>query len=314
MHILVTGANSFVGRFLCEILHEQGHTVCRTIRSASNDVPHPNKQQTHETGSINGQTDWSDALEGVDVVVHLAARVHVMDETATDPLAAFRDVNTAGTLNLARQSVAAGVQRFINMSTIGVHGRTTPIDQPFTEDSPANPVIPYAQSKWEAEQGLVEYRQAMPIVTVRAPLIYGPGAPGNFERLVRWVARGIPLPLGAIHNRRSFAAVQNVADFLALCVTHSAAANQAFLVADDEVVSTTEFLKHIATAMQRPARLVPVPEVVMRLPLQAIGKARLLDQLWASLVVDTTKARTVLGWQPVMTLDEGLAKAVVPYQ
>jgi UDP-glucose 4-epimerase len=247
-------------------------------------------------GGIDGNTDWQDVLTGCEVVVHLAARVHVMQEATANPLEEFRRVNVQGTLNLARQAAAAGVRRFVFVSSIKVYG----------------------VSKMEAEQGLREIARqtGMEVVIIRPPLVYGPGVKANFAAMMRWLRRGVPLPLGAIHNQRSLVALDNLVDLLVTCLTHPAAANQTFLVSDGEDVSTTELLRRMGQALGRPARLLPVPTSWLKLAAAMVGKVQgarfmpdVVQRLCGSLQVDIEKTRRLLGWTPPVSLDEGLKKA-----
>lgn len=303
--VVVTGANGYVGSHCCAALKQAGYIVRGTIRTAQ-----PLDVETFVTGDVGPDTDWTHALDGADVVIHTAARVHIFDETEPDSLAAFRRVNVAGTIRLAQQAAAAGVKRFLFISTVGIFGQKTPPDIPFTEKSPPHPYNPYAQSKWEAEQHLQSLNADMEIVIVRAPLVYGPGAPGNFDRLVRWVSKGVPLPLGGLNNRRSFVGIDNLVDFLVLCVEHPAAAGQTLLVTDGEDLSTTQLIQHLARAQGKNILLIPVPPHPVRWALQLLGRQRLADQLYGSLVIDSSQTRQLTGWTPPVAVAEGLRRAV----
>ncbi len=265
-----------------------------------------------QVGDLLPNTDWSMALQGIDGVVHCAARVHVMQDDVTDPLQAYREVNVNGTLNLARQAAQAGVGRFVYVSSIKVNGEATQPGRPFTADDVPAPLDPYGVSKLEAEQGLrnIEAQTSMEVVIVRPPLVYGPGVKANFESMMRWVARGIPLPLGAIHNARSMVALDNLVDLLVTCLTHPAAAGKTFLVSDGEDVSTTELLRRTAQTMGKKAFLLPVPASVLELGASLLGKRAVAQRLCGSLQVDIEKTRRLLGWSPPLTLDQGLKKAV----
>jgi len=242
--------------------------------------------------------------------VHCAARVHVMADTAANPLAEFRRVNVQGTLNLARQAAAAGVRRFAFVSSIGVNGAET-FGLPFSAQDVAAPHSPYAVSKYEAELGLqaLAAETGMEVVIIRPPLVYGLGAPGNFGSLIRWLRRGVPLPLGAIHNQRSLVSLDNLVDLIVTCLTHPAAINQTFLVSDGEDVSTTELLRRMGQALGRPARLVPVPVSWLKLAAKLVGKPDVAQRLCGSLQVDIEKTRRLLGWTPPLSLDQGLKRA-----
>jgi nucleoside-diphosphate-sugar epimerase len=310
--VLVTGAGGFVGRRLVSWLITNGFRVRPTAPPDEANLPHGNAVRVK---AIGAGTDWSPALNNADVVIHLAARVHILNETASDPLHAFRLVNTHSTECLARQAVQAGVRRLVFVSTIGVHGPTTPIDQPLTEDAPIRPYNAYAQSKWEAEQVLreIEADTGLEVVIVRPPLIYGPGAPGNFGRLLQWVVRGVPLPLGLTRNRRSLISLANLVDFLGVCTTHPQAAGRTFLVSDNEDLSTTELVRRLACAFNRPARLIPVPEKLARIVARLIRHEQIVDQLWGSLVLEMSYARKQLAWLPGVTVNEALQEIAQYY-
>jgi len=267
----------------------------------------PSGVESALTEDLAVEGDWRAALDGVDAVVNCAARVHVMRETSADPLAEFRRVNVAGTLNLARQAADVGVRRFVYISSIGVNGAET-FEKPFTAEDKAAPHSPYAVSKHEAELGLRQLAQetGLEVVIIRPPLVFGPSAPGNFNKLLLIVYRGIPLPIGAIHNKRSLVALDNLVDLILTCVHHPAAANQTFLVSDGEDLSTTELLRRTGAALGRPARLIPVPAVVLRTATRLLGKAGFAQQLCGSLQVDINKTRDLLGWAPLVSVDEAL--------
>jgi nucleoside-diphosphate-sugar epimerase len=308
--ILVTGGTGFVGKAVLQRLLS-GDSLERVAVAVRQDIHQwPDKVVPCVIGNLDSSTDWSVALDGITAVVHCAARVHVVSETAVDPLKEFRRVNVEGTLNLARQASAANVRRFVFVSSIGVNGAET-INQPFTTKDRVAPHSPYAVSKYEAELGLLALgtETGMEVVIIRPPLVYGPGAPGNFGSLMRWLQRGIPLPLGAIHNQRSLVALNNLVDLIVTCVTHPAAANQTFLVSDGEDVSTTELLRRMGQAMGCPARLIPVPVSWLKLAAAMMGKQDVAQGLCGSLQVDIVKTRRLLGWSPPLSLDEGLRRA-----
>ncbi|MDB5866693.1 MAG: NAD-dependent dehydratase [Betaproteobacteria bacterium] len=303
--ILVTGANGFVGRALCAELARRGHEVVAAVRDARHAAGLPGR--TVEVGTLRPDTDWSAALEGVDVVVHLAARVHVMKENASDPLAAFRALNVAATQRLADAAAAARVKRFVYVSSIKVNGESTH-ELPFTEADRADPQDPYGLSKWEAEQALWMIARAgsLELTIVRPPLVYGPGVGGNFLRLMHWVQRGIPLPLGSIKNRRSMIYNDNLASALVACATHPAAAGHTFLVSDGMELSTPDLIRRLGEGMGVPARLLPVPAGLLTMGATLARKAAEVDRLTGSLVIDGSGIRTVLGWSPPFSVDEGL--------
>jgi len=311
--VLVTGATGFVGPFVGAALRARGHRVRAALRRPT---PTPGgADEAAVVGEIGPHTDWAGALEGVEAVVHLAARVHVMRERATDPLAAFRQVNALGTEALARQAAVQGVRRLVLVSTIKVNGEATG-DTPFREDDPPAPADPYGVSKWEAEQALwrVCAETRLEGAVVRPPLVYGPGVGGNLRRLLRALAGGWPLPFGAIDNQRSLLGAWNLADLLALALAHPAAAGETFLAADGEDLSTPEILRRLGQALGRPARLVRVPPPILRLGGRLVGRGEELDRLCGSLRVDAGKASRMLGWTPPVSVDEGLARTARWYR
>jgi nucleoside-diphosphate-sugar epimerase len=315
MTVLVTGANGFIGHSLTKTLLSGGYPVVAAVRRldrsvAAGLVSCANSPILCRVEDINGLTSWHDALEGVQTVVHCAARAHVVREKAVHPLDAFREVNTVGTLRLAQQAVIAGVKRFVFLSSIGVNGNHS--IKPFTEADPPNPHDPYSCSKLEAEEALLALSQEtkMEVVIIRSPLVYGPNVLGNFRALVRWVQLGIPSPLGAVHNQRSLLALDNLVSFILLCSDCNLspqAANQVFVLADGEDVSTTILMHKIAQAAGCPSRLLPVPCIFLRIAASILGKRIMAHRLLDNLQVDATKARTLLGWRPIVTLDQQLA-------
>ena len=303
--VLITGGHGFVGNALFERLGAEGCDPLRVSRQAlgPGDLA---------VGEIDLTTDWSEAFIDCAVVIHLAARVHVMQDTATDPLTAFRTVNVDGTLNLARQAAAAGVKRFVFISSIKVNGESTEPEQSFTEADPPNPQDAYGRSKQEAEQGLRQLSAdiGMEVVIIRPPLVYGTGVKANFASLMRAVQRGWPLPLGAVYNQRSLVALDNLVDFIVNCITHPKAANQTFLVSDGEDLSTPDLIRRMARAMNRPVRLLPVPVWALKAGALLLGKGDAVQRLCGNLQVDISKSRTLLGWNPPISVDEGLRRAV----
>lgn len=260
-------------------------------------------------GDIGPDTKWGEACRDVDCVIHLAGRAHVQDGPEVDGLSEFIRVNAQGTSSLAREAAAKGVRRPIFISSIGVNGNSSAA--PFTEEDPPAPVEPYAVSKLQAETVLREIcaETGMEVVIIRPPLVYGANAPGNFGLLVKALARQVPLPLGAVKNRRSFVAIDNLVDLILICIDHPAAANQVFLVGDGEDLSTTELLVRLGDALGTPARLLPVPQKLMSFGLRVLGKTDLSRRLFGSLQVDITMVRNVLGWSPPVSVDEGLRRA-----
>lgn len=312
MKVLVTGANGFVGAALVErLLADAPSTeIVAIVRSPACDFP--KRVERILVDGIDEANDWCDALKGCEVVVHLAARVHVMQEATDDPLEEFRRVNVQGTLNLAWQVAAAGIRSFVFVSSIKVNGEATELGRPFTADDAPMPMDAYAVSKLEAEQGLREIalQTGLEVVIIRPPLTYGPGVKANFAAMMRGLKCGVPLPLGAIYNQRSLVALDNLVDLLVTCMTHPAAANQTFLVSDGEDVSTTELLCRLGQALGRPARLVPVPVSWLKLLATGVGKQGVLQRLCGSLQVDISKTCCLLGWVPPVSLDQGLKKVV----
>jgi nucleoside-diphosphate-sugar epimerase len=314
MTTLVTGATGFLGGALVRRLAGGGDPVRAAVRDTGSPAAAALRAvgvDCVEVGDIGPATSWSAALGGVRTVVHCAARVHQLRDTADDPLTEFRRVNTVGTLHLADAAMDAGVSRMVFVSTIGVNGSETSRGA-FGPSSPIVPNGPYALSKWEAEQGL-STRAASggpEVVVVRPPLIYGPQAPGNFDVLVRAVRKGLPLPLGSVRNLRSFAAVDNVADLLRVCIDHPEAAGRVFYVSDAEDVSTAEFIRRIAAAAGLPSRLLPVPVWLLRAGAGLVGKAGMLEKIAGTLQVDISETRDRLGWAPVASMSEVLAAAL----
>ncbi len=308
MKALVTGATGFVGTALCAKLAASGVEVVPAVRSKSGLL--------HEVviGNLDASTDWQPALTGCDAVIHLAARVHVMNDAAQNPLAQYRSTNTEATLNLARQAAQAGVKRFVFISTIKVNGEGR--DAPYRETDVPAPEDAYAITKWEAEQGLqrIAAETGLEVVILRPPLVYGPGVKANFLRLLRTVARGWPLPLGAIRNRRSLLYLGNFVDAIRVCVEHPAAAGQTFLLDDGEPVSTPELIRALARAMGRPPRLLAVPVGVLELAGALLGKRAAVARLAGSLFVDGSAIRSRLNWMPPYSLPQGLAVTVADWR
>lgn len=318
MPILVTGANGFVGRRLCHVLTERGYGVRAAVRQIGAGARDPGKnardgavQDVFPIGNIDSGTDWSDALIGVDSIVHLAARVHILQEVSENPLESFRSVNVFGSKHLAEVAVRTGVKRFIYVSSISVHGNSTG-ERAYVEEDEAYPRSPYAISKWEAELSLKSFAQesGLELVIIRPPLVYGPGVGGNFLRLMRMADRGLPLPLGSVKNLRSFIGIDNLVELLVTCTSHPAAAGETFLVADGEDLSTPDLIRHVARLLGRPARLVPFPVSVLRAVSTVARMDDVVDRLCNCLQVDAGKARRLLGWRPQVSLSEGFERTV----
>lgn len=305
--VLVTGASGFIGKALCQNLLAHKFIVRAAIRRAADAARLPGCQPA-VIGNVDGDTDWQATLDGMDSVVHLAARVHVLLDSANS-LAEFRKINARGTLNLARQAAAAGVKRLVFLSSIKVNGECTAPDRPYTADDPPAPVDPYGVSKREAEDGLrqVAAETGMEVVIIRPPLVYGPGVKANFLSMMRWLNKGIPLPLGAVHNRRSLVALDNLVNLIVTCIEHPAAANQTFLISDGEDLSTTELLQRMGRMLGRRARLLPIPPSMLALGAALLHKRAWSQRLCGSLQVDITKTRTLLNWSPPITVDDALS-------
>jgi len=306
--ILVTGASGFVGRSLVTRLAARGSVRVALRRPLSEALPAGVEVAQAE---LAPDEDWSGALPGVHAVVHCAARVHVMNDQSENPLAEFRRVNVDGTIRLARQAALAGVRRFIFLSSIKVNGEQTRPGAPFVADQTPNPEDFYGISKMEAEEGLrlLARETGMEVVIIRPPLVYGPGVKANFLAMMRWLKRGIPLPLGAVtENRRSLVALDNLVDLIVNCLDHPAAANQTFLVSDGESLSTAALLRRMGVALGRPARLIPVPVPLLQMGAALLGKRDMAQRLCGSLEVDIGKTRELLGWTPPISVDEGLRR------
>lgn len=308
-NILVTGATGFVGKALCVHLWRQGHVVKTVGRADNVQARAPDYQVT----SIDRETDWSGILDGVDVVMHLAARVHVMREQLANPLDAYRETNVEGTINLAHQAAKVGIKRFIFISSIKVNGEQTLPGKPFTANDVTAPTDAYGISKFEAEQGLLALARetGMEVVVIRPPLVYGPGVKGNFANMMNLVRRSLPLPFGAIHNQRSLVAIDNLVSLIIACINHPAAANQVFLVSDGEDLSTSDLLRRLAKAAGISSRLIPIPAGLLNMGLTMLGKRMVAQRLLGSLQVDISKTQEMLGWAPPMTVDEGLRRCFV---
>lgn len=300
--VLVTGGNGFVGAAVAKRLKADHRVVYSTMRA---NVVQPDVRQAPD---LSANANWFPVLDGINIVVHTAARVHVMNDNAANPLEAFRAANVEGTLALARQATEVGVRRFVFISSIKVNGEFTASGIAFTaEDTPA-PIDAYGISKAEAEAGLLQIARdtGMHVVIIRPPLVYGPSVKANFQSMMRWLQRGVPLPFGSIRNKRSLVALDNLVDLITVCIDHPAAANQIFLAADGEDMSTPELLRRVAAALGTRARLLSVPQSLLTGAASLIGKPAIAQRLCSSLQVDISAARYVLGWQPPLSVEEGL--------
>jgi nucleoside-diphosphate-sugar epimerase len=302
--VAVTGANGFVGSTLVGVLADRGHLVRALVRRAES-VPVSSGVQTHVLGDLRDERALSQALEGADAVIHLAARAHVMDETAADPDAAFREANVAVTDVVARVAEQAGVRRLVYLSSIKVNGERT-TDRPFRATDPPAPQDAYARSKLEAEELLRRHAGTLRVCIVRPPLVYGPGVKGNMLRLIRLVWRGVPLPFGSIRNRRSIVSVTNLSSFLERCASDERADGQTFLMADAAPLSTADMIRHIAAGLGRPARLLPVPAHALKLAAAVTRRAAEIDRLIGSMELDPADSFARLDWQPPVSTADGL--------
>ena len=300
--VLVTGANGFIGRALCGVLAASGRRVRKAVR-----MPVPGLPDAVVVGDIGPDTDWRTALEGVSGVVHLAARTHVLRETATDPLAAYRKINVSGTERLARSAAAGGIRRLVIVSSVKVSGERTE-ERPFTEDGAPRPEDAYGVSKWEGEQALsrIAAETGLEVVALRPPLVYGPGVKGNFLRLMNLVARGVPLPLGAVDNRRSLIYTGNLAGAIVKALDAPQAAGRTYLVSDGEDVSTPDLVRGLARALGVKPRLLSLPLSALDRGARLAGRRAEFVRLTSSLQVDSSRIRRELDWRPPFTLAQGL--------
>jgi len=312
--ILITGATGLVGTALCDELGQAGRVMRAAIRTVPSKWRLPDSVEIIRIGDIGSVTDWSTALVGVDCVVHLAARTHITRDTAADPLAEYRRINVDATETLARATAAAGIRRFVFLSSIKVNGERT-ANKAFTENDPPQPEDAYGISKWEAEQVLwkIAAETRLEVVVLRSPLVYGPGVRGNFLKLMNAVARGVPLPLASVHNHRSLLYVNNLATALRCCIEHPAAAGKTFLVADDVDVSTPELFRAVGTALAAPARLIPFPPALLSAIAFVFGMTASMSRLTGSLQLDSGRIREELGWRPEYSLKQGLAETAQWY-
>ena len=302
--VLITGANGFVGSALnSHIAFENLFHVLPTTRLG--------KAENTLSVDFSAGFNLERELCNIDAVIHCAARVHIMNDSSSSPLEAFREVNTYGTLNLAQQAADAGVKRFIFISSIKVNGESTGLDSPFKPDDDFTPTDPYGLSKYEAEVGLRKMAKetGMEVVIIRPPLVYGPGVKANFASMMKWVNKGVPLPLGGIReNKRSLVSLDNLVDLIITCVDHPKAANQTFLVSDDEDVSTSLLLTNMATALNAPNRLLPIPTTWLTIVAKLIAKPAIAQRLCGSLQADISKTKDLLNWTPPYSFAECMKK------
>ena len=311
MNVLLTGSTGFIGRAIAMKLSKSSdYDLKLAVRTKK--IEFPIDAEYHQVCCIDIGTDWSIALRGVEVVIHSAGIAHIRQDSEDRLLAELRKVNVQGTLNLGRQAADAGVKRFIFLSSVKVNGEVTNKGHPFTAEDMPSPADHYGLTKLEAEMGLKEIglNSGMEIVIIRPPLVYGPGAKANFATMVRWVKKGVPLPFGDIKNARSLVSLDNLVDFLTICLKHPAASGQIFLVSDGEDVSTTELLRRTAEALGRKILLLPVSVDHIEFVASLIGVQTITKRLCGFLQVDIEKNYRLLGWKPPLTMEQGLKKAV----
>ena len=313
--LLITGATGFVGSALQQRIVADGN--CDLTIAARHVVNTSSTVSVVQVDDLTATTDWTDALQGVDIVIHCAARVHVMKDESTDSLTEFRKVNVEGTLNLAQQALEAGVKRFIFISSIKVNGESTELGHPYTADSQPNPTDPYGISKYEAELGLLELAKttALEVVIIRPTLVYGKNVKGNFKSLIKWTHKGLPLPIGGIkQNLRSLVSVDNLTDFIVTCIDHNNAKNQIFLISDDDDISTAGLLEEISKGLGVKNKALPIPASVINKAAAILGKPGIAQRLSGSLQVDISKSKSLLGWQPKYSTSESIQKAAQFYK
>ena len=314
--VLVTGGSGFVGKALIHALLKQQKCFVRSVVREGTIKTGHSSLEVVTMNSLIEHADWREALAGCDMVVHMAARVHVMREQVKDAWTLYRQVNVEGTLNLAKQAAELGVKRFIFISSIKVNGEESLPNEPFQPDAPLKPEGPYAISKYEAEQGLIALakKTGMEIVIIRPPLVYGPEVRGNFQRIMTWLKKGYPLPLGAVHNQRSFVFVANLVDLIITSMDHPKAADQVFLISDGEDISTTELLKRLSDALESPLRMLPFPMWFLNSIAKLLGRQKVLRSLCGNLQVDMSKTQELLGWKPLVDMQQALLETANPYQ
>lgn len=308
-NIIVTGGTGFIGNGLVSTLASSTiNDITVTTRHAFDGLPSGVK--AHVIREIDSNTNWTTALAGKSVVIHTAARVHVLKETSSDSLSAFRDTNVKGTIALAREAAKNGIRRFVFISSVKVNGEATELGHPYSADTPPAPQDAYGVSKYEAELSLrnIAHETGMEVVIIRPVLVYGPGVKANFLNMMKWLYMGVPLPLGAIHNKRSLVALDNLVDLIVTCIDHPRAANQTFLVSDGEDLSTTELLQRMSKALSKRPRLLPVPAWMLETAAKVVGRQSIAQRLCGSLQVDIAHTRETLGWTPPVSIDAALQK------
>lgn len=313
--VLVTGSTGFIGRALLARLSTENLHICATVRNNTENTFNKNVKVIN-IGELTPSLDWHQALQGANVVVHLASRVHIMNDKARDPLAEYRRINVDAALNLAHQAAEAGVKRFIYLSSIKVNGEFTQPGEVFAAEDIPLPQDAYGVSKHQAELGLrvIASETGMEVVIIRPPLVYGPGVKANFLSMMCWLSHSIPLPLGAINNLRSLVALDNLVDLIVRCIDHPGAKNQTFLVSDGEDISTTSLLYRMGNALGQPARLIPVPVSWLHIFATLFGRQAVVVRLCSSLQVDISKTCKVLDWSPPINLDEGLSRVAQDFK
>lgn len=316
MRVLLTGASGFVGQALYKELVNQGIHCIPVLRKTTETtfVQRYNPEKVFSIEKMCAETNWDTVLGEVDAIIHAAARVHIMQDTSTDPLAAFRSVNVDATRSLAVKAAKSGVKRFVYISSIKVNGESTPYNKPFTVNDIPNPQDPYAVSKYEAEVELIKIARetGMEVVIIRPPLVYGPHVKANFQSMMNWLSKGVPLPFASISNKRSMVSVINLVDLIITCLSHPKAKNNLFLISDDQDMSTPQLLRAVADGLNVPARLISLPSVVLKLLFMVIGKKLMYSRLTDSLQVDLEHTRKQLGWTPKVSVEfalKGTARA-----
>jgi len=312
MSVAITGGSGFVGS---KLIAELNKLEAKGIALTRQKLSLPKRFKNIIIPDISSTTDYGDCLKNVECIVHAAARVHVLRDDSADPLTEFREVNTFGTLNLARQAVAAGVKRFIFVSSVKVNGECTVGNQYFSADDTPQPQDPYGVSKLEAENGLTKIAEetGLEVVIIRPTLVYGPGVKANFESMMKWLVRGIPLPLGAVNNARSLVALDNLVSLMLVCIDHPRAQGEIFMVSDDDDLSTTKLLRLLAQALNAPKRLVPVSGKLIEFAASLIGRKDLGIKLCSSLRVDISKTKSLLKWSPPLSVNDALQQTAKHY-